>query len=92
MGGRGRLSRCCSAAGALFAGGGPDAPAALRKPNIVLITTDDQTLASLSVMKRVRRLLVDRGATFSDDDRVVPALLPVAGDLDHRASTPTTTG
>ena len=61
---------------ALLAGGDRDAPAAVRKPNIVLITTDDQTLASMAVMPRVRRLLVDRGATFSDNIASFPLCCP----------------
>ena len=76
------------AAGALFAGGGPDAPAAVRKPNIVLITTDDQTLASMAVMPRVRRLLVDRGATFTDNIASFPLCCPsratwITGEYAH---------
>jgi arylsulfatase A-like enzyme len=76
------------AAGALFAGGGPNAPAAVRKPNIVLITTDDQTLASMAVMPRVRRLLVDRGATFTDNIASFPLCCPsratwITGEYAH---------
>lgn len=35
-----------------------------RRPNIVMLMTDDQTLASLSVMGNVRELLGKRGTTF----------------------------
>jgi arylsulfatase A-like enzyme len=35
-----------------------------RRPNVVVLMTDDQTLASLSVMGNVRRLLGGRGTTF----------------------------
>lgn len=35
-----------------------------RKPNIVLLMTDDQTLSDMSVMARTRRLIGHRGATF----------------------------
>ena len=94
MGGKARLRWAAAvalaltiAAGALLAGGG-DAPAALRKPNIVLITTDDQTLASLAVMKRVRRLLVARGASFADAITSFPLCCPsratwITGEYAH---------
>ena len=49
---------------------------AVRKPNIVLITTDDQTLASLSVMPRVQRLLVDRGVSFENAISSFPLCCP----------------
>jgi N-acetylglucosamine-6-sulfatase len=39
--------------------------AAQAGPNIVVIMTDDQTVESMRVMANVRRLLRDRGATFS---------------------------
>jgi arylsulfatase A-like enzyme len=35
-----------------------------RRPNIVVLMTDDQTLASLSVMTHTRELLGERGTTF----------------------------
>jgi N-acetylglucosamine-6-sulfatase len=65
-----------------------EAPAAVRKPNVVLITTDDQTLASLAVMKHVRRLLVDRGATFTDNLASFPLCCPsratwITGEYAH---------
>ncbi|MGH3028971.1 MAG: sulfatase family protein, partial [Gaiellaceae bacterium] len=41
------------------------APAAQASPNVVVIMTDDQTVESMRVMTNVRRLLRDRGATFS---------------------------
>jgi N-acetylglucosamine-6-sulfatase len=42
------------------------APAAAdAKPNIVVLMTDDQTLASMSVMPKTTRLLGDRGTTFT---------------------------
>ncbi len=73
--------------GLALVGGGP-APAALRKPNIVLITTDDQTLASLSVMNRVHRLLVARGASFQDAITSFPLCCPsratwITGEYAH---------
>ena len=36
-----------------------------RRPNIVLMQTDDQTLADLAVMKRARSLLQTHGVTFN---------------------------
>ena len=42
------------------------APAAAdAKPNIVVLMTDDQTLASMSVMPKTLDLLGDRGTTFT---------------------------
>lgn len=37
-----------------------------RKPNVVMIMTDDQTLQSLSMMLQTRRLLGGRGVTFAN--------------------------
>jgi N-acetylglucosamine-6-sulfatase len=39
--------------------------AAEAKPNIVVLMTDDQTLASMSVMPKTRELIGDRGTTFT---------------------------
>ena len=41
------------------------AEAAKARPNVVLIMTDDQTVEDMSVMSRTRRVLGDRGTTFS---------------------------
>jgi N-acetylglucosamine-6-sulfatase len=57
-------------------GGGEHAAAAAPRPNIVLITTDDQTLASLPVMKRVNDLLVDRGTSFDSNIISFPLCCP----------------
>jgi N-acetylglucosamine-6-sulfatase len=40
--------------------------AAPKRPNIVLIDTDDQTQASLRFMPNVKRLLADQGVTFDN--------------------------
>ena len=40
-------------------------PAAAAKPNIVVLMTDDQTLASMSVMTQTNRLIGDEGTTFT---------------------------
>lgn len=47
-------------------GAGDPAPAAVppAHPNVVLISTDDQTAESLAVMRRTRELVGERGATF----------------------------
>ena len=54
------------AVGAVSAGavGAPTAASAPKQPNIIVIMTDDQTVESMRVMKNVRHLLTDRGATF----------------------------
>ncbi len=41
------------------------AEAAKARPNVVLIMTDDQTVEDMSVMTRTRRVLGQRGTTFS---------------------------
>jgi N-acetylglucosamine-6-sulfatase len=40
-------------------------PAAAAKPNIVVLMTDDQTLASMSVMTQTNRLIGEEGTTFT---------------------------
>ena len=49
-----------------LAGGGSTAEAgkAPARPNIVVIQTDDQTVASMQFMEQAQELLSDRGATF----------------------------
>jgi N-acetylglucosamine-6-sulfatase len=48
-------------------GGAPSAASASpRRPNVVVLMTDDQTVESLRVMPNVERLLVDRGAYFEN--------------------------
>ena len=53
--------------GATVAAGGDIAQPATAQasPNVLVIMTDDQTVESMRVMTNVRRLLRDRGATFS---------------------------
>lgn len=41
------------------------APAALDRPDVIVIMTDDQTLADLDAMPHTRRLVGAQGATFS---------------------------
>jgi N-acetylglucosamine-6-sulfatase len=43
----------------------PHAGAATKRPNIVFLMTDDETLENMRVMPNVQRLLADEGATFS---------------------------
>src|SRR5690349_14915227 len=57
------------------AGSGAPAPG---RPNIVVITTDDQTLESLNrrVMPNVMNLLAKRGTTFADAVDSTPLCCP----------------
>src|SRR5688500_14892138 len=48
-----------------------------ERPNIVVIMTDDQDVASLEHMPKLQRLLVDRGITFQDQTAVFPLCCPV---------------
>jgi N-acetylglucosamine-6-sulfatase len=43
------------------------APAAQPRPNIVVLETDDQTLAEMEVLPNVRRLIGDQGVTFDNN-------------------------
>jgi N-acetylglucosamine-6-sulfatase len=61
---------------ALGAGASEPASGASPRPNVVLISTDDQTAASMSVMKRVQSLLVDQGTTFSNQIISFPLCCP----------------
>ena len=69
-------------------GEGGRSVAAAEAPNVVLITTDDQTLASLEVMKRTRALLGDQGTTFESYIATYPLCCParttwVTGQYPH---------
>ena len=48
-------------------GGSAQAAAAPPRPNIVVIETDDQTLAEMEVLPNVRRLIGDEGVTFDNN-------------------------
>lgn len=71
-------------AGALFAalvaaalaGGEDEASGASTRPNIILITTDDQTAASMPYMRRVEQLIGARGVTFDDSIASFPLCCP----------------
>ena len=51
------------------------------KPNIVLIITDDQTLADLQVMSVVKRRLAGPGTTFSNNFSPYPQCCPARATL-----------
>ncbi len=63
------------------------APAAAR-PNVVVMMTDDQTLASLRYMQQANRLLARQGTFVPAGRGQLPALLPVADDPPHRPVRP----
>ncbi len=46
------------------------------RPNVLVVMTDDQTLEQLSGMKRVQRLLVDRGTEFRRNFASFPLCCP----------------
>jgi N-acetylglucosamine-6-sulfatase len=52
------------------------APGASRKPNVIVITTDDQTVENLRVMKNVRNLLMRQGTTFDNSFVSFPLCCP----------------
>ena len=47
-----------------------------KRPNIVVIMTDDQTVESIRVMKNVKRLLVAQGTTFDNSFASFPLCCP----------------
>jgi hypothetical protein len=48
----------------------------VRRPNVVVILTDDQTVGDMSVMPRTRRLLGTRGVTFTNSFVSYPLCCP----------------
>ena len=54
----------------------PFAAAPAQRPNIVVLMTDDQTVESMRVMPNVKRLLADRGATFTNSFASFPLCCP----------------
>ena len=52
------------------------APSGTERPNIVVITTDDQTLADLAVMTATQELIGEAGTTFSDTIVSFPLCCP----------------
>jgi N-acetylglucosamine-6-sulfatase len=65
------------------ASGHPAAGAAVKRPNIVVIVTDDQTLASLSAttMPRTVELMSDGGTEFTDAIATTPLCCPSRATL-----------
>lgn len=63
-------------AAALFPPARPD-----RRPNVVEILTDDQTLESMRVMPNVQRLIADEGTTFSNAVATFPLCCPARATL-----------
>lgn len=66
----------------------PADPGAPEQPNILLITTDDQSVADLKRMPETRRLLGRQGATFTDAVSSYPLCCParatlLTGQLSH---------
>ena len=57
-------------------GAGSVAEAAKRKPNVVVLMTDDQTVRDLEVMARTRRVLGGRGVTFRNSFVSYPLCCP----------------
>ena len=47
-----------------------------KKPNVIVIMTDDQTVENLRVMKNVRRLLMRQGTTFDNSFVSFPLCCP----------------
>ena len=43
------------------------APAAVARPNILVLETDDQTIAEMEVLPSVKRLIGDQGVTFDNN-------------------------
>ncbi len=75
-------------AGLGLAGQSTQAHAADPRPNIVMIMTDDQTLATLSVMPNVRNLIGAQGTTFQQNYASYPLCCPsratyLTGQLPH---------
>jgi N-acetylglucosamine-6-sulfatase len=55
------------AVGANDSGGSASAAIAPPRPNIVVLETDDQTLAEMEVLPNVRRLIGEQGVTFDNN-------------------------
>jgi len=55
------------AVGAREHGSSAQAAAAPQRPNILVLETDDQTLAEMEVLPNVRRLIGDQGVTFDNN-------------------------
>jgi arylsulfatase A-like enzyme len=67
---------CAALAAALALVTDEPAAGAGERPNIVLITTDDQTAESMQYMRRTRKLLGERGTTFENMIATFPLCCP----------------
>ena len=61
---------------AAFAASGATAASVPGAPNVLVVMTDDQTVADLRVMPRVRRLIGDQGTTFKNTFTNFPLCCP----------------
>jgi len=72
------LALAALAAVAIAPGEGKSTPPGVQdqRPNIVVVMTDDQTLADMEVMPHTRRLIGDRGVTFTNTMVSYPLCCP----------------
>src|SRR6266511_1007522 len=61
------VAAAVGAVGVHRSGGAARAAAASARPNVVVLETDDQTLAEMEVLPNVRRLIGDAGVTFDNN-------------------------
>lgn len=71
----------CSTSGDVSPGPSPRPAAAPGAPNIVLLMTDDLSLAEMRYLPRTRHLLGDHGVTFSDFTAPQPLCCPSRAQL-----------
>lgn len=69
------------AGGTAGVAGQPTRPAQSKRPNIVLITTDDEADYDMRWMPRTRRLLGEAGVTFSDSVSPHPLCCPARAEI-----------
>jgi arylsulfatase A-like enzyme len=60
---------------------GDTEPSLPKRPNVVLIVTDDQRWDTLQYMPAVQRLLVARGVTFTNAFTITPVCQPSRASL-----------
>ncbi|MSO42191.1 MAG: hypothetical protein EXQ70_09935 [Solirubrobacterales bacterium] len=80
---RGSRSRCSQRASAWWSAPGPggvgagaEGAAAQKRPNIVVIMSDDQTVESMGAMPKLGAKLADRGVTFNNNLVSFPLCCP----------------
>src|SRR6266511_2821799 len=61
------VAAAVGAVGVHRSGSAAEAAAAPTRPNVVVLETDDQTLAEMEVLPNVRRLIGDAGVTFDNN-------------------------